>query len=78
MLTKQEKELLSQIACDNETGNHLLGRKRPEGYWEMREEWFVAGSVKHPTKRQQEITEYVRQSTDYEYYQSLPVEQRMF
>ena len=30
-----EKALMSQIVCDLETGNHLLGRKRPEGYWEF-------------------------------------------
>ena len=31
ILTDKEKELISQIVCDNETGNHLLGRERPEG-----------------------------------------------
>ena len=30
-----EKSLMSQIVSDLETGNHLLGRKRPEGYWEF-------------------------------------------
>lgn len=31
MLTDSDKELISQIVCDDETGNHLLGRKRQEG-----------------------------------------------
>jgi hypothetical protein len=30
-LSKKEKEILSQIACDQETGNHLL-RPRSEEY----------------------------------------------
>lgn len=31
VLTKEEKEILSQIACDQESGNHLL-RPRSEEY----------------------------------------------
>ena len=34
-LTPVEKSLMSQIVSDLETGNHLLGRPRPEGYWEF-------------------------------------------
>ena len=34
-LTPTEKSLMSQIVRDLETGNHLLGRPRPEGYWEF-------------------------------------------
>lgn len=64
MLTKKEKELLSQVACDNETGNHLLGRKRPDSYWEMRKEWAIATKAENPTDRQSELVEYVKQSTD--------------
>ena len=78
MLTKEEKEFLSQIAHDNETGNHLLGRKRPDGYWEMRNEWAAADMTTVQTARQTEICEYVRQCSDYNYYHSLPPEKRMF
>lgn len=33
MLTDSDKELISQIVCDDETGNHLLGRKSQEFYF---------------------------------------------
>ena len=34
-LLPAEKAMMSQIVADLETGNHLLGRPRPEGYWEF-------------------------------------------
>ena len=77
MLTKEEKEILSQIACDNETGIHLLNN-RPEKYWFLRNEWAAAEMTTVRTERQSEICEYVRQCSDYDYYQSLPNEKRMF
>lgn len=77
-ITDYEKELLSQVACDNETGNHLLGRKRPNGYWDMRKEWQEATNATNPNCRQQEILEYVHQCSDYDYYNSLPQEEKLF
>lgn len=78
ILTKNDKELISQIVCDDATGNHLLGRKRKEGYWEMRKEIVEAGNSEVLTERQADILEYYKQSSDYDYYQSLPIEKRMF
>lgn len=77
-LTELEKNLLSDIAYDNETGNHLLGRKRSEEYWQMRKEWAETAKAESPTERQTMILEYVHQCTDYAYYHSLPMEKRMF
>ena len=78
ILTDSDKELISQIVCDDETGNHLLGRKRQEGYWEMRKEIVEAENPEALTERQIDILEYYKQSSDYAYYQLLPVEKRMF
>ena len=77
MLTSKEKEILSQIACDNETGNYLL-HKRSEDYWRIRNEWEIATDAESPTKRQKDMCEYVHQCTDYDYYNSIPLEKRMF
>lgn len=79
-LTDKEKEILSQVASDNETGNHLLGRNRPDGYWDLRKEWVDADMTakSERTERQAVIWEYVYQCTDYNYYKSLPSEKRMF
>lgn len=38
VLTNEERSLLSQIAMDLETGNHLLGYPRPAGYQDMMKE----------------------------------------
>lgn len=79
-LTDKEKEILSQVATDNETGNHLLGRNRPDCYWDLRKEWVDADMTakSERTERQAVIWEYVYQCTDYNYYNSLPPEKRMF
>ena len=78
MLTKEEKELISMIVCDDETGNHLLGRKRPEEYWAMRDELFVARKTMTHTQRQVDLLECYHQHSDYDYFKSLPEEKRMF
>ena len=75
-LTKEELETISQIVCDDETGNHLLGRNRSDEYWQMRDELFVAKHTLLPT--QSEMLELYRQYSDYEYYHSLPQEKRLF
>lgn len=77
VLTRSDKDLISQIACDDETGNHLL-RKRQEGYLEMRREIIDAERQKALTERQADILEYYKQCSDYDYYQSLQIEERMF
>ena len=77
-LTKEELEIISQIVCDDETGNHLLGRTRSDEYWQMRDELFVARQTLLPTQRHIEMLELYRQYSDYEYYHSLPQEKRLF
>lgn len=77
-LTKEELEIISQIVCDDETGNHLLGRNRSDEYWQMRDELFVAKHTLLPTQRHIEMLELYRQYSDYEYYHSLPQEKRLF
>ena len=42
VLSVSEKQLISQISMDLETGNHLLGRPRPEGYWKFAAEHGAA------------------------------------
>lgn len=76
-LTKKERELLSLVGYDNEAGNHLLGRKRSDEYWQMRKEWAEAAKAESPTERQTMILEYVHQCTDYAYYHSLPADKRL-
>ncbi len=77
MLTNEEKQLLSLIALDNETGNHLLGRKRPDGYWELRDGLY-SKKTQMPREKREMMMEYVRQCSDYDYYNSLPLGERLF
>lgn len=77
MLTDKEKEILSQIACDNETGHHLL-YERSDDYKQMRRDWVIAYYAENPTEKQSEICEYVHQCSDYNYYMSLPQEKKLF
>ena len=41
-LTEDERSMLSQVVADLETGNHLLGRPRPDGYRELMKEVLEA------------------------------------
>ena len=66
-LTELDKRMLSCVAIDNVSGNHLLGRKRSDEYWQMRKEWAEAAKAESPTERQTMILEYVHQCTDYAY-----------
>lgn len=77
-ITEEEKQLIAQIVCDNETGNHLLGRHRHEGYWQMREEILNASRNKNLSQRETELLEYMRQYADHEYYKSLSPDKRLF
>jgi site-specific DNA-methyltransferase (adenine-specific) len=57
-LTQNEKQMISQVATDLVTGNHLLGRSRPDGYKElMREVGNAFAAVKSfsVTSRQRDI-----------------------
>lgn len=76
-LTEKEKELISQIVCDLETGNHLL-RPRSEEYWAFSKEFAEAHMTQTPNEKQKEILEYYRQCTDYHYWNNLPDRDKMF
>ena len=78
LLTEEETQLIEQAVCDDATGNHLLGRKRPEGYWEMRKEIYDASINELPTEREKQINEYYKQCGDYFYWKSLPEEEKLF
>ena len=57
-LTQNEKQMISQVATDLVTGNHLLGRSQPDGYKElMREVGNAFAAVKSfsVTSRQRDI-----------------------
>lgn len=77
VLTKREKELISQIACDLQTGNHLL-YPRSEEYLAFSREFADAHDASEPTEKQKEILEYYRQCTDYHYWNNLPDRDKMF
>ena len=77
ILTKREKELIENIACDLESGNHLI-RPRSEEYWKFSEEFWDASNAKEPTEKQKEILEYYNQCSDYFYWKNLPDEEKMF
>lgn len=57
-LTQNEKQMISQVATDLVTGNHLLGRSRPDGYKELMCEVgnaFAAVKSFSVTSRQRDI-----------------------
>ena len=76
-LTDKEKELISQIACDQESGNWLI-RPRTDEYWAFYRDFCDAAYAKEPTERQTDILEYYRQCSDYYYWKNLPDEEKMF
>jgi hypothetical protein len=71
MLTNNEKKLISQAACDFETGNHLL-QKRSKEQLDMMKEISITlrTSDELRTERQKEIAEEYRLCTDYDYWKS--------
>lgn len=76
-LTREEKELIGQIGCDLESGNHLL-RPRSDRYWEFMKEFQEAMKAKEPTEKQRYIKEYYHQCADYFFWKNLPDEEKMF
>ena len=80
LLTKEECELLTRIATDSQTGNHLL-HPRSEAFWKMGREYAEADdAVKagKATERQEQMVEYVRQCQDYFYWRTLPEDKKLF
>ena len=77
ILTNKEKELISFVACDLQSGNHLL-RPRSEEYWSFGKEVNEALNAESPDEKQKEIKEYFHQCTDYFYWKNLPDEEKLF
>ena len=77
LLTEEEKELISLVACDIASGNHLL-YPRSEEYWSFGKMVNEALTTETPDEKQKEIKEYFHQCTDYFYWKNLPDEDKMF
>ena len=80
ILTEEETSLICQIAYDLESGNHLI-YPRSDRYREFFNEFIAANaSVENgiATEKQKQIVEYHKQCTDYEYWNSLSDEEKMF
>ena len=80
LLSPQECDLISQIAGDIQSGNHLI-RPRDEEYWAF---WNIMVEARNAeidgtaTEKQREMCEYERQAGDYYYWRNLPLEQKLF
>lgn len=80
LITEEECALIDRINCDNETGRYLLD-ERSEEYWNMRvaiEEARLNCRIGNATEKQKQIVEYQKQSADYDYWNSLPDDKKMF
>jgi len=79
-LSPQECDLISQIAGDIQSGNHLI-RPRGEDYWDY---WNIMVEARNAeldgtaTEKQKEMCEYERQAGDYSYWRKLPLEKKLF
>lgn len=79
-ISQTECNLIEQIACDIDSGNHLL-RPRSKEYWNM---WNIMVEARDAEKKgvadtkQKEMVEYERQCRDYSYWNSLPIEKKLF
>lgn len=76
LLTERDKRFISQIASDMESGHDLLC-KRSHHYYQMRKKLSEAREAKLPDAKQAEILEVFKQCSDYSYYQSLPLNERL-
>jgi hypothetical protein len=76
MLTKTEKNTLSKIIMDEESGAYLT-RSRSRKYFELRKELNQALETDNPNERQKMLIEFSKQCRDFEYYNSLPDEKKL-
>lgn len=79
-ITSDEEKLIERIACDLQTGNHLL-RPRDDKYWDFWNEMVVARNAEiggTATDKQKEMCEFERQSSDYFYWKHLPQDKKLF
>ena len=80
LLTEEECNLIDAINCDNESGRHLLG-KRSEDYWDMRvtiEKARLRRNLGQATEKELQTLEYMKQASDYSYWEKLPEEEKLF
>ena len=77
ILTEEEKTYLSAIACDLETGNHLI-HPRSDEYKVHYQAFCDAVNSKEPTDKQKEMKEYVKQCSSYCYWSNLPDDEKLF
>ena len=80
IITDREAELISRIAGDIQSGNHLLN-PREDNYWSMWNLMVVARKAVElgtANDRQKEMVEYEKQCGDYFYWRNLPVSKKLF
>ncbi len=79
-ITEVEERLIEGIACDLQSGNHLL-HPRDNKYWDMWNEMVEARKAEEnrtANERQKEMCEYERQCSDYFYWKKLPEDKKLF
>ena len=79
-ITSDEERLIERIACDLQTGNHLL-RQRDDEYWKYWDEMVAARNAEisgTANDKQKEMCEFERQSSDYFYWKHLPQDKKLF
>lgn len=79
-ITDEECEMISKIASDIDSGNHLI-RPRSKDYWDFFYMMVRARTNEihgHATHKQAEMCEYERQCSDYSYWKKLPTEKKLF
>ena len=79
-LSHQDCQVISLIACDVESGNHLI-RPRDEHYWKVWRDMCLATRAEDNNtadEKQKEMCEYCRQCQYYSYWRNLPLEKKLF
>ena len=79
ILTERERNLICRAATDIESGNYLIC---PRSYSELTMVDEVLATINTPEEkrsdRQKEIMEYYHQCTDYDYWNNLPDDEKLF
>ena len=76
-LTKREKEFISSVACDLESGNHLLYPRSKE-YRDFFKKVLQLLNTENLNEWERGVVEYYRQCSDYYYWLNLPDEEKLF
>lgn len=75
-ITSEQRKIYNQIACDLETGNHLI-RPRSKEYWIEFERVSNIYKSSERTELEDAILQFIRECSDYDYFHSLPEDQRL-